>query len=77
LFQKNPDLSIANHRFRNDLISIFGSVYDFDTTHQYNQDASNFYDPIHYHPKLANELLNRFEQEQGYGTLLKGTQDAL
>lgn len=77
LFDNNLHLSHSNQRFRNDLITVFGTVYDFDTFHPYHRDPSYFYDPIHYRPALASKLFERFDKENGYGILLKSRSNAL
>lgn len=76
-FEHDPHLSNANKRFRNDLRSIFGTVYDFDIPHPHNSNPTYFYDPIHYRPVLAKQLFERFDKENGYGILLKRESDAL
>ncbi len=77
LFQQNSRLSAANDHFRKDLVSVFGTVYDFDVIHDYHQNPAYFYDPIHYRPHLAEKLFERFTKENGYGILLKSQSNAL
>lgn len=77
LFRQNAHLSAANNRFRNDLTSVFGIVYDFDVIHDYNKNSAYFYDAIHYRPQLSEKLFERFTKENGYGILLKSQSNAL
>lgn len=70
LMAHDPKLSLSLNQFKNDLTTIFGTVYDFDTNHSLNQNPKNFYDPLHYRPALGDHILERFHSDNGYGNLL-------
>jgi hypothetical protein len=65
----HPSLVTASQQFRNDLIDIFGNVYDFDVDTPENRNPSNFYDPYHYRPIIGNLIINRMKSNNGYGKL--------
>lgn len=75
-FQNTPKLAAASQRFRADLISTFGTIYDFETNHSFNANPKNFYDPIHYRPNIGNLIYERFSVNNGYGIIIKDS-DAL
>lgn len=75
-FETYPILKAANDRFRKDLVTIFGTVYDFDVNHAVNHNAKNFYDPVHYRPLIGKRIYERFKVDNGYGTTIKSS-DAL
>lgn len=66
----HPNLAHAIQRFRNDLVAIFGTIYDFDVNHTENKNPINFYDPVHYRPSLGNLMINRMENNGTYGVTL-------
>jgi len=68
MMKSHPSLDTASQKFRNDLISIYGEVYDFDTNTSENRDPTNFYDPFHYRPQLGNTIIDRLENKNTYGT---------
>lgn len=67
----NPSLNAASERFRNDLATIFGEVYDFDTNTSENRDPMNFYDSFHYRPNIGNLIIERMHNQGTYGILIK------
>ena len=75
-FQNTPKLAVASQQFRNDLTSIFGTIYDFEGNHSFNANPKNFYDPIHYRPNIGNLIYERFRVNNGYGIIIKDS-DAL
>lgn len=66
----NPLLATASQKFRDDLIEIFGKVYDFDLNASENRSPSNFYDPVHYRPVIGNLIINKIHHNGNYGSLL-------
>ncbi len=70
-FNSTPALKAASSKFRQDLIHIFGNVYDFDVKHPLNDRPENFYDAIHYRPLIAKQIVDEIENDtKSYGTLL-------
>lgn len=66
----HPSLKNASKRFRQDLISIFGEVYDFDIDTPENRDPTKFYDTVHYRPIIGDLMINRMHNRGEYGALL-------
>lgn len=66
----HPNLANATQRFHNDLVSIFGTVYDFDINHTENKNPVNFYDPVHYRPHIGNLMIDRMNSNGTYGAIL-------
>jgi hypothetical protein len=66
----NPSLSASSQRFRENLVDIFGTVYDFDINSSYNKNPENFYDAVHYRPNIGNLMINRMDNNGTYGAIL-------
>lgn len=69
--KSHPSLNTASQRFRNDLISIFGEIYDFDINSSENRTPTNFYDSVHYRPNIGNLMIERMHNHGNYGVLIK------
>jgi hypothetical protein len=65
-----PSLQNASQQFRNDLLDIFGKVYDFDIDTPENRNPTNFYDPVHYRPSIGKLMIDKMQNQGNYGTLL-------
>lgn len=70
-FRSTPQLALSSHQFRNDLTTVFGTIYDFETNHPFNKNPKNFYDPLHYRPIIGKLMYERFTVDNGYGTIIK------
>lgn len=66
----HPKLLAASEHFKRDLVTLFGTVYDFDVNNSYNQDPKNFYDVVHYRPSIGKQIFDRFHHNNGYGIVL-------
>lgn len=69
--QSHPFLNAASHKLRNDLVSIFGEIYDFDINSSENRTPTNFYDSVHYRPNIGNLMIERMHNHGNYGVLIK------
>lgn len=69
--QAYPVLVAASQKFHNDLVNIFGDVYDFDINVSENRNPINFYDSVHYRPAIGSLMIDRMQHDSTYGTLIK------
>jgi hypothetical protein len=65
--EQNSELNQSIQRFQNDLVHIFGKVYNFDIDTSLNRDPRNFYDIAHYRPIIGHFMVERIEQNGSYG----------
>jgi hypothetical protein len=57
-------------RYKSDLVSLFGTVYDFSGNFPENRDTHNFYDTWHYRDILADKVAKRLHGSGEYGSVL-------
>lgn len=66
----DPLLRQSYIKYKSDLVSLFGTVYDFSGNFPENRDTRNFYDTWHYRSVLADKVAKRFHGSGEYGTIL-------
>ena len=66
----HPELIKKFGSIDKELVNIFGTVYKFNKSNQYNGDTRNFYDPYHYREVLGLQIINRLNGIGNYGTTL-------
>ena len=56
---------------KQNLVDIFGIVYDFTIESPYNKNNKNFYDPYHYTPSLGDKIIQTLQNNgSDYGAIL-------
>lgn len=67
---QDPHVKPYYFQYKRDLVSLFGSIYDFSGNYPENQNLENFYDTWHYRDILADKMVHKFHDNENYGTVL-------
>lgn len=69
----NPELYQHYKHYKRDIVTLFGTVYDFSGGWPENKNQKNFYDVWHYRSLLGDKMVDKFYGKNTFGTII--TQD--